>query len=392
MKILCAVEDTSSHLTDVRLRKILTSWAIRCGSEVQFKNLPDCDGVSIAWSDIVVIQRVTEPYAMWVAIGAKQLGKKVIFEIDDLLTDFPDFFSSHKARLAGYASGLKRMLPYVDCVTVTTEKLAKEFPAPNRAIVVIPTCTDDDDLGNVDFNTWQNDRATLIVASSDNVRVDFILEAIKSIILRSDIVVSIVVIGPIGAAFEKVGIKFDMVPKMSYSEFKAFIRTINNPIGLIPLDESTFSSCKSPIKYIDYSFAGIPVICSNVLPYSVVVENNGNGLLVANDTFSWIRAIESLVQCVDIRMLIAKQAHSFVKNSYGLDNGIDQWNGLFIKLATAGFYNGKPQVTLTIRAKIVYIRFLLSQMYSLTAYRAAFKILKRDGLRAFAARLIRGLL
>jgi glycosyltransferase involved in cell wall biosynthesis len=247
-------------------------------------------------------------------------------------------------------------------------------------------------LGSVDFDTWKNDLATLIVASSDNVRVDFILDAIKSIMSRSDILVSLVVIGPISVEFEKAGINFKKLPFMSYKDFKIFIRTFNNPIGLIPLDESIFSSCKSPIKYIDYSFAGIPVICSNVLPYSAVIVDNDNGLLVTNDTFSWIHAIESLVQSVGTRKLIAKQALRLVENNYGLDRGINQWNELLDKLITVGFYNGKPHPKFIIHAKIGYIKFLFNQFYSLTAYRAAFNILRKDGIKALAARLIRGLL
>ena len=163
-------------------------------------------------------------------------------------------------------------------------------------------------MGRVNRNSWQDGRATLIVASSDAVLVDFILPAIKAVIDRADISVSVVVIGPPGDAFERAGIKVNRVPNMAYAEFKKFIRTLDNPIGVIPLDDSLFSSCKSPIKYFDYSLAGIPVICSNVPPYSDVLVDRVTGLLVDNETAIWIAAIETLAQSVEDRILIADHA------------------------------------------------------------------------------------
>lgn len=389
-RILGVVQDTTSSIVDVRLRHPLTEWAAACNGEVQFRCLQDCDEQSISWADVIIIQRVAEPYSMWIIERAKQLGKKVIFEIDDLLIDLPEFLSHHKVGLAGYAGALDSILPQVDCITVTTKRLATGFEVFSRPTVVIPNCTEDDKLGQVDRTSWQNGRATLIVASSDAVLVDFILPAISAVIGCTDMSVSVVVIGPPGDAFEKAGIKVDRVPNMAYAEFKKFIRSIDNPIGIIPLDESLFSSCKSPIKYLDYSLAGIPVICSNVPPYSDVLVDGVTGLLVDNETEIWVTAIKTLVQSVADRIHISAHALTFAQDNYSLQSSVRYWDMLFYKLICGGFDHNEPIVAATISRKVSYVRFLLTHLCRINSYKAAIRILKRDGLKAFTVRFVRG--
>lgn len=389
-RVLGVVQSRESSLVDVRLRLPLEAWAKACMGEVQIKCLQDCDEQSLLWADIIIIQRIAEPYVMWVIERAKQLNKKVIFEIDDLLIDLPEFLSHHKPGLAGYSEILDRILPQVDCITVTTKKLADALGKFSRPTVVIPNCAWDDALGVVDTHSWQNGRATLIVASSDAVLVDFVLPAIKAFVERKDIVVSVVVIGPPGDAFEKAGIKVSRVPNMPYMEFKKFIRTVDNPVGIIPLDDSLFSSCKSAIKYIDYSLAGIPVICSAVPPYSDVVVDGVTGLLVANETEKWMAAIEKLTNSVETRIQLSVHALAFAEQNFSFKNSAQHWDALFYKLKHGRFGAGAPIIVSPIARKVSYVRFILSHLFRYESYKAAIRIIKRDGIAAFTTRLIRG--
>jgi 2-polyprenyl-3-methyl-5-hydroxy-6-metoxy-1,4-benzoquinol methylase/glycosyltransferase involved in cell wall biosynthesis len=389
IKILGLVHDVESSIVDVRLRLPLNAWASACDGEVQIKNHKDCDEQIISWADIIIIQRVANLYSIKILEEAKRLGKKVIFEIDDLLIELPDFLSHHKVGLIGYSNFLDRILPQVDCITVTTKRLAKQFEMFSRPIAVIPNTAENESLVRADANYWLAGQATLIVASSDAVMVDFIVPAISEIIGRKDIDVKVVVIGPPGEAFEKAGMKFDRVPNLSYSEFKKFIRTLHNPIGIIPLDDSLFSSCKSPIKYFDYSLAGMPVICSNVPPYSDVVKDRNTGILVTNDTVNWIAAIEQLVQSVSLRKTIAEQAFSSVERDYGMINTVRQWDLLFHKLRFRSHDRLPSTVTSSpISSKFELAKHLLAHLLSYHSYKAAIRILKRDGWKGFTARLL----
>jgi hypothetical protein len=145
--------------------------------------------------------------------------------------------------------------------------------------------------------------------------------------------IKLVVIGPIGDVFEREGLRFDAFPILSYAEFAKLLQTLVNPIGLIPLDNSEFSNCKSPIKYFDYSVAQIPAICSNVPPYSDYVQNGINGLLVENTSTSWINAIDTLIQSIDERQRLSNTARQYVIDNYLADNAGDAWKNVIDRLA-----------------------------------------------------------
>jgi hypothetical protein len=129
---------------------------------------------------------------------------------------------------------------------------------------VIPNCTENH-RPPVDHR--DGDAVSLLVASSDSVRVDFLVPALKRVCSEFGDGVRIVAIGPPGEALQAAGVPVARIDMLPYEDFQRFISTQHNSIGLIPLDDSHFSSCKSAIKYVDYALSGIPVR-SNVPPYA----------------------------------------------------------------------------------------------------------------------------
>jgi glycosyltransferase involved in cell wall biosynthesis len=243
-------------------------------------------------------------------------------------------------------------------------------------------------LQPIDPKYWENGVATIVVASSDTVLIDFILPAISQLMKRKDISVKVLVIGPLGDAFDRASVKCERVPNFTYDEFKKFIRTIENPIGIIPLDDSLFSSCKSPVKYFDYSLAGIPVICSDVPPYADVVKNGVNGLLVANNTTeNWVNAIEQLVQSVTKRKEITAQAISFVEKEYSIASAAKHWNTFLIKLNIGSFDYNPPVLPTEFEKRIAQSKFFLTHLVRPASYRAALRVLKRDGVKSMISRI-----
>jgi hypothetical protein len=83
-----------------------------------------------------------------------------------------------------------------------------------------------------------------------------------------DLNTGIVCIGPPGHFLPETGLPVQTPANMHYPGCKAFLATLDNTIGIIPLDDSRFSGCKSPVKHLDFSPAGIAAICSDVPPYN----------------------------------------------------------------------------------------------------------------------------
>jgi hypothetical protein len=152
----------------------------------------------------------------------------------------------------------------------------------------------------------------------------------------------IVSIGPISEILEKSGLIIEKKPILGYTAFKEYLKTLTNPIGLIPLDDSLFSSCKSAIKYFDYSVVGIPVICSKVPPYTDHIISGQNGILVDNNFASWIDQVENLIQNPDIRKNLVNHAFEYVKENYTLKNAAIAWGKTFDSMQTLKVVGKKP--------------------------------------------------
>jgi len=278
-------------------------------------------------------------------------------------------------------------LPVVNCVTVTNKRLGLQMEQFDRPVVIIPNCAGSGELNSIDSKSWKNGIATLIIASTDSVLVDFILPAITQLTLRQDLLIKVIVIGPPGNAFEKAQVKCERLPNFSYDEFKAFIRTLDNPIGIIPLDDSLFSSCKSAVKYFDYGLAGIPVICSNVPPYSDVISHSVTGLLVENQTAIWVGAIEELVNSVEKRKHIVLQAREMVEKDFSIENAARHWNSLINKLEMGGFDNNPPILLTEQEIALTKSQYIVKLLTNFASYKSAFKILRRSGVKGLINRV-----
>jgi glycosyltransferase involved in cell wall biosynthesis len=106
--------------------------------------------------------------------------------------------------------------------------------------------------------------------------------------------------------------------------------TLNLDIGLCPLVDNEFNRNKSAIKYFEYSTIGIPTIASNIPPYSSVMVNEENGLLIADD--NWFKAMERLIKDKGLRNKLSKKAFENVYWNHNADKFAHLWADAFEKL------------------------------------------------------------
>lgn len=107
----------------------------------------------------------------------------------------------------------------------------------------------------------------------------------------------------------------DNVYSVMWCETPAFFRLLKHlspDIGLAPMQEDTFSSCKSAIKYYEYSMVGAAGVYADTAPYSEV-DDGETGLVRPMDADSWIEAIDRLITDVDTRRRISHNAYEDVR-------------------------------------------------------------------------------
>jgi O-antigen biosynthesis protein len=388
-RVVCMVPEMSSGLFDFRVSAPLNNWAKRYGGQVRFRILGEHEPDDLIWGDVYLFQRLGGAYTLQLIKLLKSHGKRVVFEIDDLLTELPIFLAHHQSSPETQKT-LLDVIALANIVTTTTPRLSDKLKEINPNIVCVPNCIKD----LPDERTAHFEKvapiATLIVASSDAVLVDCLIEPLRYIQKKYGTAVKLIVIGPITKALEKGGLSFSPLPILNYKDFKILLQSLVNPIGLIPLDDSVFSACKSPIKYFDYSIAQIPSICSKMPPYADYVKNDVTGLLVDNTAEAWIEAIDSLMQSATKRCDLSDAARNYVINTHLTDKAGDAWqmviNQLNIQhvvipdsIETFNF-NFRPNIS---------IRWIAIKLTQSQTYKKLYFILKNEGVVGVKKRLLR---
>ena len=324
-RILALPPVAESTLVDVRIRQPLRAWSEQLGGHFRCGNLTIPLAEDIQWAEIVVLQREANETTLGLIRQLQQAGKKVVFDIDDLLTEIPDYLLSAQAT-GERRQLLEQTLTCVDAVTVATEPLRDAYRELNPNIFVVPNTSSA--LPPMPARDLHDSRIPLVVASSDTVRVDFITECLREVQDAIGNRIRLIGIGPPGEYLAAKGLDIERHKNLGYEDFRFFLQGLPGAIGLIPLDDSRFNSCKSAIKFLDYAQAGIVSICSNVLPYTQVVEDGRTGRLAPNETAAWKQAIFDLVENPAQREAFALAAHQVANEELGSQRAAVAWQSL----------------------------------------------------------------
>jgi glycosyltransferase involved in cell wall biosynthesis len=376
-KIICLVPTLDSSLFELRLKNPLELCAKLFNWNITFRLLSDCTGEMIKQGDVFIVQRDANQFVVEVIQLIKRMGKPIIYEIDDLLTEIPDFLSHHQILIdnQGY---LQQALRESTIVSTTTHRLAQAFKKYNDNIDIIPNCVECNVENPILHNKVSPDEVSLIIASSDKVLVDMLIAPIFQI--QKEYGVKVITVGPISLEFIKADIVVEQHEIMPYKDFLNLIRNTSNLIGIIPLDNSVFSSCKSPIKYFDYSLAGVPTLASNLPPYLDFIENENTGLLVNNNNNAWFNAIKDVILSSQIRSHLADMARYYVVENYSLEHSAKLWNDTIEQAIVLRPKSLIQPTDLTLgRQSPSFIR-LFRHVVSLSSYKKALIFYRKHGL------------
>ncbi|MBW2286135.1 MAG: methyltransferase domain-containing protein, partial [Deltaproteobacteria bacterium] len=253
LKILCLLPFADWSVGNIRLRNPLQKWERAYGGKVRIRSIFEYAPEDLVWADVVILQREGSAFVVGLIAAVKRMGKATVLDMDDLLTDVPSFLSVYKHTIKN-RKHLEEALRAVDAVTVTTPELAERMSAYTPNVHIVPNCASSSHLPARHYEA-KDDPVTLIVASSDTVRVEFIVTSLSRLQSDPDLNVRLIGIGPPGKYLAEQGLEIDVRENMDYEKFKAFLASTDNAVGVIPLDDSEFSACKSAIKYVDYSLA-----------------------------------------------------------------------------------------------------------------------------------------
>jgi hypothetical protein len=79
-------------------------------------------------------------------------------------------------------------------------------------------------------------------------------------------------------------------------------------IGVAPLIDDEFNRGKSHIKYMEYAMKHIPVVASDVYPYT----HNAREALLCKNSSEWFRKLNQLIRDKKYRHQVSKKTHDHV--------------------------------------------------------------------------------
>ncbi len=268
--------------------------------------------------DSMVFQRQTSPQQAEMMALLGEIGDKfLIYDLDDLLINLPRK-NIHAADIPNnIKSILRKGVGACGRFTVSTEFLKHAYRDLHDDIVVVPNC--------IEYSLWkdlqpkrrvsQKPRVGWVGGSSHIGDLELIEETVRELADEVDWV------------FMGLCLK-SMVPYVKevhtgvpFSDYPARMAGLNLDLALAPLQMHPFNEGKSHLRLLEYGILGIPVICTDILPY----QGDYPVTRVVNKTEAWVKAIREHINAPDEMERRGEALRQHILQHWLLHRRIDTW-------------------------------------------------------------------
>ena len=296
------------------------------GFEVKVVNLSDFQ-LSMAQnaSHIIIYRSPISPELLRLCHLAKEYGKPVFFDIDDLVFDtvYTDQLSYtqglNSVEKGNYDAGVRNygyMLENCDGAITSTNQLQEELYKYQSKVLLNRNLASDDLIAISSRYIKDYSQTSDIVkigyfsgSISHNENFELIKPAIKQLLTKySNVQLHIVGILDIPEdmkPFENQIVTHDYV---DWDKLPSLISEVD--INLAPLVDSIFNRAKSEIKWIEAALVKVPTVASKIGAFSDAIVDGETGLLATDD--QWFEKLEDLVLYPELRQKIADAAYRAV--------------------------------------------------------------------------------
>lgn len=312
--------------------------------EFRHKKIIDVTGDDLKWAELAVFVRGDGLLDELMAKVCGRAGKFVLYILDDDLLNVPAELGSGPYYSQISVKGhIRKMLEYADCFASPSEKLLKRYGGLCRYSfkIIEPSL-----FSMEQKQEWEDGKIHIgFCGSSDRGRdIDqLISEALIRTAERYGSQISIEFFGVETEVAKRLDCKTYPYTE-TYEEYQQLMSKLNWDIGLAPMPDTDFHSCKHYNKLVEYCGFGIAGIYSDLLPYKGAVENGVTGLLCENTTEAWEAALSKLIEDDALRQKIAAncldRAHSVFSVETAAGELKKEMDKLHIQGGTSGEVRG----------------------------------------------------
>lgn len=296
----------------------------------------------ISSADLVILQRdfprIDNAYDRVMA-KAREEGKPVIYEIDDLLFELPDRHNV-KAFHTDLLFSMMRALIEADAVTTSTAALVNYFRPFNPNTFLLNNYLNDKLWKPCAPQAPTVDQRPIVLGymGSNNHLLDleFVAPVLSSLLDRygERLVLKFWGGEPPKTLTAKPNVEWLDFDMTNYAEFATFFQQQRSDVFLAPLSDSLFNRHKSAIKFMEYSAIGVAGVYSRLPPYQGVVEHGKNGFL-AYTLDEWEQYLMELIDSPSLRHEMSVAAQQTVHQNWLLSNHAHEWGETYDKILSS---------------------------------------------------------
>jgi glycosyltransferase involved in cell wall biosynthesis len=313
----------------------------------------DVKGI-LDWCDVVVAQSPAGVEMVSLTMQYQKMGKVVIVDYDDLVYSCSPFNPAYrtlgirnvnvkdvdgkehtlwkdgekgfsiKDNYCRYRSQ-KDLFKIVDAVTVTNDflrdKFIEESPELKDKIVSIPNTINFDLFKPFPKKPSDKIRIGWVTSSSHLNEIWMVKNIFNRLFKKYGDKILFVQLGDIAElqkVFNKDQMEFHRFIDISVYPLK--LASLNLDIGIAPLVDDEFNSCKSSLKWSEYASMKVPSVCSDMQPYSCIEEGKTGFLAKTEDDF--VEKISKLIDDENLRREVGQNAYDKNFKDYNLENNV----------------------------------------------------------------------
>jgi len=275
----------------------------------------------------------------------RKYGKKIVFDIDDLIWEIQKDNSSYEVYKNGSdgRAVITDIVNEVDYVTVTNNYLKNALisytkKTPDK-VAVMPNRID---LNLYKWRSKPNNKSSIRIgyfgsSSHFNDLGDKNFMSGLEKLMKEYPNVEFLTVGAMLSSFKrKFGMRYfndfghqDIYTWVGLMEEK--LKDVD--IWVSPLVESTYNKSKSSIKFLEMSSTCKPGCWQRIRQYEEVVKHGKNGFL-CHSVDDWYTSLKKLVDSKKLRKQMGQEAFKTVENDWQMKNNVKQYADLFNKVLT----------------------------------------------------------
>ncbi len=272
-----------------------------------------------------VARSCSKPY-LEVIRRLKDDGKKVVYETDD------DYWSpppvATKKDQAEYLEIINETISYCDAVIVTTQPLANTvLEVTGKPTYVAPNFLCTKSWGSPVKLPDLGQKPLLLASGSNSHFKDF---QILADIARAPGMQRFQFVVWGNEKFRHIipgSIWLKPVDLVGYFGSLRSLGKLSNTMGVVPLEDTLFNQSKSKLKWMEYTYAGIPGIYSNLAEY----PGHANCVVPGGATAKqWA---ERIIDAYERRQEILGRDNQRLTEVGYMDTGVEYWENAFLKIA-----------------------------------------------------------